>query len=153
MGWWVSTWMVECVRCSGCLTCFVLWFSGPTMVVSPLSLDLYYCCILYVICCTADVHGWVDRFVGVTGVSGWVNRSVAVTMMCVPVVSPPLRGVFFSFSILSIYTGTALASFSVPLLIVDYTWYLVHIISCFQSRLLYSRFLSCKVITKSGATW
>ena len=40
------TWMVECVRGSGCLTCFVLLFSGP-MVVSPLSLDLYYYYCIY----------------------------------------------------------------------------------------------------------
>ena len=67
--------MIECVRGYGCLTCFVLLFSGP-MVVSPLFLDdgvLRYnwtpLQLLYVICCTAVVHGGlVDQFVGVTAV-------------------------------------------------------------------------------------
>ena len=89
--------MVECVRRYGCLTCFVLLFSGP-MVVSPLSrrwsaafeLDtsttdvrrLLYCCNTWWVggslrgrhccstyCCTA-VSGWVDRFVAVASCCG-----------------------------------------------------------------------------------
>ena len=56
--------MVECVRGSGCLTCSVLLFSRP--MVSPLSLELKYCCV-YVFSCTAVIYGgWVHRFVGVT---------------------------------------------------------------------------------------
>ena len=92
VGWWVGSvggsvrgWS-ECVRCSGCLTCFVLLFSGPIMV-SPLSSRplqlllighlLYCCCNTWWVggslrgrhccttfCCTA-VSGWVDRFVAV----------------------------------------------------------------------------------------
>ena len=63
--------MVECVRGSGCVTFFVLSFSGP-MLVSPLSLHLYYYLLLTAVCVfcynnSAVIHGWwVDRFVGVT---------------------------------------------------------------------------------------
>ena len=101
--------MVECVRGYGCLPCFVLFFifwthggfialSTSTTAVRRL---LYYCCNTWVggslrgrhccttFCCTA-VSGWVDRFVAV------------ITMLCgSPVVSPPLRGLFFFFFLFS----------------------------------------------------
>ena len=77
------------------------------MVVSPLSLDLYYCCIRHLLycCCTT---WWVGGSLRgrhccatfcCTAVSRWVDRFVAVTMLCVPpVVSPPLCVFFFLFS-------------------------------------------------------
>ena len=108
--------MVECVGGYGCLTCFVPLFSGPT-VVSPLSLDLYYCCIRH-FCCTAVIHGgWVDRFVGVTVVLCFavllsVGEYIASLLLCVPVVCPRLLLFFFSFFLFSFsfrYTGPALA--------------------------------------------
>ena len=87
------------------------------MVVSPLSLDLYYCCIrLLLYCCNT---WWV---VGgslrgrhccttfcCTAVSRWVDRLVAVTLSCVPpAVCPPLRGLFFScFFFLPLYRPRA----------------------------------------------
>ena len=70
----------------------------------------------------------MDRFVGVTvdscatfcctAASGWVDRFVAVTMMYVPVVCPPFRGLlcFFIFPFFSRYPGPALAQFSIPLM-------------------------------------
>ena len=83
VGRWVCGLMVECVRGSGCLTCFVLLFSG-LMVALHRSLStstavrhLLYCCNTWRVgrsllggrccstfCCIA-VSGWVDRFVAV----------------------------------------------------------------------------------------
>ena len=65
-GRWVGGWMAEGVRGYGCLTCFVLLFSGP--MVPPISRPLLP---LDDICGTAVIHGgWVDRYVGVTVVLG-----------------------------------------------------------------------------------
>ena len=120
-GWvdgWVDGWLLECVRGYGCLTCFAFLFSGP-MVLSPLSrrwsaayeLDTHLLLLLYVICCTAVTHGWVDRLVGVTAVlrtavlwyrvvGGWIGLFVAVVCLRV-------RGLLFSF--FSRHIGAALA--------------------------------------------
>ena len=89
VGWWVSTWMVQCVPLlCGCSTCFVLSFSGPIMVVSPLSLDLYYCGIrlLLYCCCNTWVGGSLRgrhccTTFCCTAVSRWVDRFVAETML------------------------------------------------------------------------
>ena len=65
---WVGGWIIECFRVYGCLTSFVLLFSGP-MVVSQLSRQwsAAFELLLYFIYYTAVIHGgWVDRFVGVT---------------------------------------------------------------------------------------
>ena len=87
------------------------------MVVSPLSLDLYYCCIRHLLyrCCNTWVGGSLHGRHSCTTfcstvVSRWVDRFVAVTMLCVPpVVSPTLRGLFFFLLyFLSSYTGPAL---------------------------------------------
>ena len=117
-GWWVSTRMVWCVRCSGCLTCLVvLLFSGPIMVVSPLSLDLYCCCIRHLLytCCNTWWMGGSLRgrqcctTFCYTAASQWVDRFVAVTVLCVPpAVSPQLRGLFFLFFLFSSDPGPAL---------------------------------------------
>ena len=70
--------------------------------------------MVYVIYCTAVIHRWVDRLVGVTccttfcctAVSGWVDRFVAV-VVC-PVVCPQLHGIFFPFFFfLSLYRPRA----------------------------------------------
>ena len=67
--------MIECIRGYGCLTCFFdLLFSGPWWFHHSLDdgvLRLHWTPLqlLYVIRCTAEIHGgWVDRFVGVTAV-------------------------------------------------------------------------------------
>ena len=109
VSWWLSRWMVECGRGSGCSTCFVLLFSGH-MVVSPLSLStsinttaavyrhFLYCCITWWVggslrgrycCCTTFCC---------TAVSGWVDRSVAVVVCSCRLVHGFVGYFFFCFS-------------------------------------------------------
>ena len=64
VSWWLSRWMVECGRGSGCSTCFVfflLWTHGFAALSRPLKLPYTSFTVLL-------THGgwWVDRFVGVS---------------------------------------------------------------------------------------
>ena len=66
VGEWVSRWMVDCVRGSGCFDVFRTFFC----FLAPWfhrSLSTSATTAVYVIRCTAAIHGgWVHRFVGVT---------------------------------------------------------------------------------------
>ena len=58
--------MVGCTRGYVGWTCFVVLFSGPIMVVAPISLSTSTTTAVRHFRCAAVVHGLVDRFVAVT---------------------------------------------------------------------------------------
>ena len=116
--------MVECVRSYGCLTCFVLLFSGP-MVVSPVSLDLFYCCTSFAVLLSYMVGGWIASWASLLYYvllycCKWMGRS----LRCCCVFLSCIHG-FVSFVFLfspAIYADPALALFRVPLVNNNPVW-------------------------------
>ena len=117
LGRWVDGWVRLVGQYVDGRVCSLLWVMCFVLIfvafwthhggLTALSLDLYYCSIrrlLYLCCNTLWVGGSLRgrhccTTFCCTAESGWVARFVAVTMLCVPpVVCPPLRGLFVSFS-------------------------------------------------------